>query len=158
MLCSVDFMTQHYYILVHFGCLHSLIFFFFFAILEITVLPPASPTVTVSPDTNAAASGNNIPLQCTWNVPVYCIAWYFNGVLLYKEYFAPPFFRMIPQQGIYILSNFTLMMSTLTIDNATLDDSGNYTCAVTCGARGMEFGMIAANLQDTTEVFVYGEY
>ena len=49
------------------------------------------------------------------------------------------------------------MMSTLTIASAALDDSGNYTCAVTCGAKGVEFGMIAGNLTDTAEVFVYGE-
>ena len=64
---------------------------------------------------------------------------------------------MGPPEGITVDSNFTVMMSTLTIDSATLDDSGNYTCAVTCEARGVEFGMIAGNLQNTTEVFVYGK-
>ena len=49
------------------------------------------------------------------------------------------------------------MMSTLTIASAALDDTGNYTCAVTCGAKGVQFGMTAENLQDTAEVFVYGE-
>ena len=62
-----------------------------------------------------------------------------------------------PPQGISVDSSFTMMMSTLTIESAALDDSGRYTCAVTCGAKGVEFGTIAGNLQDTVEVFVYGE-
>ena len=88
---------------------------------------------------------------------MYYVAWYKNGVLLYEEDLAAPYVLMALQQGIYIASDFTMMMSNLTIANVTLDDSSIYTCAVTCGARGVEFGRIAANLQDTTEVFVYGK-
>ena len=101
--------------------------------------------------------GSNISLVCSWNTSVYYVAWYKNGGLLYEEDLAAPYVLMALQQGIYIASDFTMMMSNLTIANVTLDDSSIYTCAVTCGARGVEFGRIAANLQDTTEVFVYGK-
>ena len=117
------------------------------------------PTVNVSTVESTAdyPAGSNISLVCSWYTSVYYVAWYKNGALLYDEDLAAPYVLMAPQQGIYVTSDFTLMMSALTIDNATLDDSGSYTCAVTCGARGVEFGMIAANLQDTTEVLVYGK-
>ena len=124
------------------------------------VLSPALPTVNVSTVESTAdyPAGSTISIECTWTTSVYYVAWYEDGVLLYEEDLAAPYVLMAPQQGIYIASNFTLMMSTLTIDSATLDDSGNYTCAVTCGARGeVELDMIAAYLQDTTEVFVYGK-
>ena len=103
-------------------------------------------------------AGSDITLLCMWTTSVYYVAWYKDGVLLYEEDLAAPSVLMAPRQGITVDSDFTLMTSTLTIGNARLEDSGNYTCAVTCGARGAEFGMIAANLQDTTEVFVYGKY
>ena len=120
---------------------------------------PVLPTVNVSTVESTAdyLAGSNISLVCSWNTSVYYVAWYKDGVLLYQEDLAAPYVLMAPQQGICIASDFSLMMSTLIIDNATLDDGGNYTCAVTCGAREVEFGMIAANLQDITEVFVYGK-
>ena len=102
-------------------------------------------------------AGSDITLLCKWNTSVYYVAWYKDGVLLYEEDLAAPFILMTPPQRVTVDSKFTLMISTLTIDNATLDDSGNYTCAVTCEARGVEFGMIAGNLVNTTEVFVYGK-
>ena len=101
-------------------------------------------------------AGSDISLQCSWDTSGYYAAWYKNGVLIYEEDLAASSVLMGPPQGISVDSNYT-MMSTLTIDSAALNDSGNYTCAVTCGAKGVEFGMIAGNLTDTAEVFVYGE-
>ena len=116
-------------------------------------------TVTVSPveSTSDYPAGSEISLLCSWDTSVYYVSWYKNGMLIYEEDLANSSVLMGPPQGIYVGSNYTTMMSTLTIVSAALDDSGNYTCAVTCGAKGVEFGMIAENLQDTAEVFVYGE-
>ena len=124
-----------------------------------TVSSPAPPTVTVStvqPTTDYPA-GIDISLQCSWNTSVYYVAWYKNGMLIYDKDLAASSVLNGPPQGISVDSDFTMMMSTLTIESAALDDSGNYTCAVTCGAKGVEFDMIARNLQDTAEVLVYGE-
>ena len=124
------------------------------------VSSPAPPTaVTVSPleSTSDYPAGTNISLLCSWNTSVYSVSWYKNGVLIYEEDLAASSVLMGPPQGISVVSGYTAMMSTLIIVSAALDDSGNYTCAVTCGAKGVEFGMIAGNLQDTAEVFVYGE-
>ena len=119
----------------------------------------APPTVTVSPvkSTSDYPAGANISLQCSWDTSVYYVSWYMNGMLIYEENLAASSVLMGPPQGISVDSNYTTMMSTLTIASAALDDSGNYTCAVTCGAKGVEFGMIAGNLTDTSKVFVYGE-
>ena len=100
-------------------------------------------------------AGSDISLQCSWDTSVYYVAWYKDGVLIYDKDLAASSVLMGPPQGISV--DFTMMMSILTIDNASLDDSGNYACAVTCGAKGVEFGMIVRYLQDTVEVFVYGE-
>ena len=119
----------------------------------------APPTVTVSlmESTSDYPAGSDISLQCSWNTSVYYVAWYKNGVLIYEEDLAASSALMGPPQGISVDSNFTTMMSILSIDNASLDDSSNYTCVVTCGAKGVEFGMIAGSLQGTAEVFFYGE-
>ena len=124
-----------------------------------TMSSPALSTVTVSNVDFTAnyPAGTNVSLQCSWNTSVYYVAWYKNGVLIYAKDLAASSVLTGPPQGISIDSIFTMTMSTLTIKSAALDDSGNYTCAVTCGANGVEFDMIEGNLQDTTEVFVYGE-
>ena len=123
------------------------------------VSSPALPVVTVSTvePTSDYPAGSNISLLCMWNTSVYYAAWYKNGALIYEEDLADPSILMGPSQGITVDSDYTMMMSTLTITTVASDDIGSYTCAVTCGARGVEFGMIAGNLQDTTEVFVYGK-
>ena len=64
---------------------------------------------------------------------------------------------MAPPQGITVVSSYTMMISTLTIEMAVFSDSGSYTCAVSCGAKGVEFGMIPMNLQGTSDVCVYGK-
>ena len=115
--------------------------------------------MTVSPveSTSDYRNGSDISLQCSWDTSVYYVSWYMNDMLIYEEDLAASSVLMGPPQGISVDSDFTTMMSTLTIVSAALGDSGNYTCAVTCGAKGVEFGMIAENLTDTAEVFVYGE-
>ena len=118
----------------------------------------ADPTnVEISGMMSDYRNGSDISLQCSWDTSVYYVSWYKNGMLIYEEDLAASSVLMGPPQGITVDSNYTAMMSTLTIVSAALDDSGNYTCAVTCGAKGVEFGMIAGNLTDTAEVFVYGE-
>ena len=102
-------------------------------------------------------AGGDISLQCSWDTSVYYVAWYKNGVLIYEEDLAARSVLMRPTQGISVDSNYTTMMSNLSILSAAFNNSGRYTCAVTCGAKGVEFGMIAGNLTDTAEVFVYGE-
>ena len=101
---------------------------------------PVLPTVIVSTveSTSDYPAGSNISLVCSWTTSVYYVAWYKDDDLLYDEDLAAPYVLMAPPQGIYIASDFSLMMSTLIIDNATWDDSGNYTCAVTCRASGIE--------------------
>ena len=120
---------------------------------------PALITVTVSKVDSTAnyLPGSDISLQCSWNTPVYYVSWYKNGMLIYEEDLVTSSVLMGPPPGISVDSGYTTMMSTLTVAGAALDDSDSYTCAVTCWAKGVELGMIAGNLQDTAEVFVYGE-
>ena len=124
-----------------------------------TMSSPALPTVTAVPmeSTSDYPAGTNISLRCKWNPSVYYVAWYKSGEVIYREDLATPSVMMPPPQGITIVSDFAMMMSALTIDNAALVNSGSYTCAVTCGAKGVEFGMIPENLQDTVEVFVHSK-
>ena len=88
---------------------------------------------------------------------MYYVSWHKNDTLIYEKDLAASSVLMGPTRGISVDSNYTTMMSTLTIVSGALGDSGSYTCAVTCGAKGVELGMIAGNLPDTAEVFVYGE-
>ena len=115
------------------------------------------PTVTVSPDKPVTAFGNNIQLNCSWTTSAYYAAWYRDGVLIDGEDLAAPSILMAPPQGITVDSSYTMMVSTLTIEMADFSDIGSYTCAVSCGAKGMQFGMIPVNLQETSDVRVYGK-
>ena len=111
----------------------------------------------MSPDKPVTAFGNNIQLNCSWNTSAYYAAWYRDGRLIYEEDLAAPHILMQPPQGNTVDSSYTMMVSTLTIEMAEFSDSGSYTCAVSCGAKGVEFGMIPVNLQDTSDVCVYGK-
>ncbi len=128
-----------------------------YIVLAVALTSPLNDSFHPSEMASNYLTGSDISLQCSWDTSVYYVAWYKNGVLIYEEDLAASSVLMGPPQGISVDSGYTMMMSTLTIASATLDDSGNYTCAVTCGAKGVEFGMIAGNLTDTSEVFVYGE-
>ena len=120
-------------------------------------LLPVPPTVTVSPDKPVIASGNDVQLNCSGTTSAYYVVWYKNGALIYGEDLTVPYILMQPPQGITVDSSYTMMISTLTIELSEFSDSGSYTCAVSCRARGVQFGMIPANLQDTSDVRVYGK-
>ena len=140
--------------------IHDIVMCWVYVYYAYNVSSPAPPTtVTVSPlaSTSHYSAGSAISLQCSWDTSVYYVSWHKNGMLIYEEDLAASSVLTGPPQGISVVSGYTAMMSTLTIASATLDDSGSYTCAVTCGAKGVEFGLIAGNLTDTAEVFVYGE-
>ena len=100
-------------------------------------------------------TGSNISLVCLWNTSVYYASWFKNGALIYEEDLASPSVLMTPPNGITVNSDYAAKKSNLIIAEAALGDSGNYTCAVTCGAKGVEFGRIAENLQDTFLVHIH---
>ena len=119
--------------------------------------PPTTVTVSLLASTSHYSAGSAISLLCSWDTSVYYVSWYKNGMLIYEEDLATSSVLTGPPQRISVVSGYTAMMSTLTIVSAALGDSCRYTCAVTCGAKGVELGVIAGNLTDTAEVFVYGE-
>ena len=118
---------------------------------------PVAPTsLTLSGGPLEAATGTSVVLNCTWDPPVYYVAWYKDGVLISSEDLGSNTTLMSPSIGA-VSSSFGDRMSILTIMNSSFNDSGNYTCAVSCGARDVEFDSINSSLLDTIQVLVFGE-
>ena len=118
---------------------------------------PVAPTsLTVSEGPQEVVTGTSVVLDCTWDPPVYYVAWYKDGVLISSEDLASGTTLMSPSVGV-VSSSFDDRMSILTIMNSNFNDSGNYTCAVSCGARNVEFSMINSNLASSIIVAVFGE-
>ena len=95
-------------------------------------------------------------MQCVWPTASYYVAWYKDGVLISSEDLGSNTTLMSPTIGA-VSSSFDDRMSVLTIMNSNFNDSGNYTCAVSCGARNVEFDNISSTLLDTIQVLVFGE-
>ena len=95
-------------------------------------------------------------MTCTWDLPVYYVAWYKDGVLISSEDLASGTTLMSPS-GVSVASSYEGRQSILTIESASVTDNGNYTCAVSCGAKDVAFNMIADDLKSTSLVTVYGE-
>ena len=87
---------------------------------------------------------------------MYYVAWYKDGMLIYSEDLASSTTLMSPSIGT-VSSNFVDSQSILTIESVTIGDSGNYTCAVSCAAKRIEFDMIDDGLKSTSSVVIYGK-
>ena len=117
-------------------------------------LVPTSLSTTVEPSEYSHSDMLNV--TCTWDTPVYYVAWYKDGVLFSSEDLANGTTLMSPP-GVSVASSYEGSQSILTIESASITDTGNYTCAVTCGAKDVAFNMIADDLKSTNLVTVYGE-
>ena len=87
---------------------------------------------------------------------MYYVAWYKDGVLFSSEDLASGT-TLISPSGVSVASSYEDSQSILTIENISITDTGNYTCAVSCGAKNVALNMIADNLKSTSLVTVYGE-
>ena len=117
-------------------------------------LAPNSLSTTVEPPEYSL--GDKVNVTCTWDTPVYYVAWYKDGVLISSEDLASGTTLMSPS-GVKFTSSYENRRSILTIESASITDTGNYTCAVSCEAKDVAFNMIADDLKSTTLVTVYGE-
>ena len=95
-------------------------------------------------------------MTCTWDPPVYYVAWYKDGVLISSEDLASGTTLMSPS-GVSVASSYEDTQSILTIESVSITDTGNYTCATSCGAKDVAFNMIADDLKSTSLVTDYGE-
>ena len=116
------------------------------------------PNVTSEDNETCVYSPANVTLQCSWSSPSYYVAWYKDGGLIYSEDLSVPNVLMQASVGCVVESSYSSRTSTLTILSSSIDDSGNYTCAVSCGARNVSFNDIHPVVADHIVVSVYGEY
>ena len=128
--------------------------FSFSSFFDLTV--PPQPVVNSSDLVNCTIAPNTITLQCFWSNTSNYVAWYKDGVLISSEDLASNTTLMSPSVGA-VSSSFDDGISVLTIMNSNFNDSGNYTCVVSCGARNVEFDNITPTLLDTIQVLVFGE-
>ena len=116
------------------------------------------PNVTSEDNETCVSSPANVTLQCSWSSPSYYVAWYKDGGLIYSEDLSVPNVTMEASDGFVVESNYSSRTSTLTILSSSIDASGNYTCAVSCRARNVDFSDIPSEVTDSIVVSVYGEY
>ena len=123
-----------------------------------SILAIPMPNVTSEDNETCVSSPANVTLQCSWSSQSYYVAWYKDGGLIYSEDLSVPNVIMQVSDGFIVESSYTIRTSTLTILSSSIDDSGNYTCAVSCGARNVSFDDIPPEATDHIVVSVYGEY
>ena len=116
------------------------------------------PNVISEDNETCVSSPANVTLQCSWSSPSYYVAWYKDGGLIYSEDLSVPNVLMQASGGFVVESSYSSRASTLIILSSSIDDSGNYTCAVSCGALNVSFNDISPEVADHIVVSVYGEY
>ena len=104
------------------------------------------------------SSPADVFFRCSWSSLSYYVAWYKDGSLIYSEDLSVPSVLMQASDGFLVGSSYSSRTSILNILSSSIDDSGNYTCAVSCGARNVSFDEIPPKLTNYVVVSVYGEY
>ena len=113
------------------------------------------PWVTSVSEGRNSSSPSTIILECRWNSPSYYVGWYKDGILLSAEDLTePPSPLQALQDRFRVACNYSAQSSVITITNVTRADNGNYTCAVSCGARRVDFAEIPSMLTDSITVTV----
>ena len=116
------------------------------------------PFVTSEDNETCVSSPANVTIRCHWYGPSYYVAWYKDGGPIYSEDLSVPNVTMEASDGFVVKGNYSSRTSTLTILSSSIDDSGNYTCAVSCRARNVSFDAIPPEVTDSIVVSVYGEH
>ena len=95
---------------------------------------------------------DNITLTCSWNTTVFYLVWFKDGTLLYSRDLVSGV--TMDNTGASVEVEVVGQKSMLTFSR--VDDSGSYTCAVTCRAKDSAEGDIPMQYKATKEVLIYG--
>ena len=129
---------------------------YMYSSLTLFAVPP-QPVVSSSDPDNCTIAPSSVALKCSWSTPSYYVGWYKDGILIYSEDLSVPSVLTPASAGLFVVSDYSNRSSNLTIMSSNISDSGNYTCVVSCGARGVNFSNISSTLMDTVQVLVFGE-
>ena len=110
--------------------------------------------MTLTPDVDPLEGNatDNITLTCSWNTTVFYLVWFKDGTLLYSRDLVSGV--TVDNTGASVEVEVGGQNSTLTFSR--VNDSGNYTCAVTCRAKDSAEGDIPMQYKATKEVLIYG--
>ena len=112
--------------------------------------------VVLTPDVDPLEGNatDNVILTCSWNTTVFYLVWFKDGTLLYSRDLVSGV--TVDNTGVSVEVEVGGQNSTLTFSQ--VNDSGDYTCAVTCRAKDTAEGDIPMQYKATTEVLIYGEH
>ena len=115
---------------------------------------PDDPDVTLTPDVDPLTGNatDNVTLTCSWDTTVFYLVWFKDGTLLYSRDLVSGV--TVDNTGASVEVEVGGQNSTLTFSR--VNDSGNYTCAVTCRAKDSAEGDIPMQYKATKEVLIYG--
>ena len=112
--------------------------------------------VVLTPDVDPLEGNatDNVILTCSWNTTVFYLVWFKDGTLLYSRDLVSGV--TVDNTGVSVEVEVGGQNSTLTFSQ--VNDSGDYTCAVTCRAKDSAEGDIPMQYKATKEVLIYGEH
>ena len=114
----------------------------------------ADPVVILTPavDPLEGNATDSVTHTCSWNSTVFYLVWFKDGALLYSRDLVSGV--TVVNTSASVAVEVEGLSSTLTFSHVS--DSGNYTCAVTCRAKGSAEEDIPVQFRATKEVLIYG--